>query len=161
MDMRMPVMDGYEATRRIREGEKESASHLAIIAVTASAFEDDRQQILQAGADGYLRKPFQEEELFEAIRECLGVRFLYKERSAEEDEQNPPMASLRPQSLAALPASLRAAMREAILSARVERLRESIEEAGRLLPGVANELRQLAAAYQYDSLLALLEESSG
>lgn len=161
MDMRMPVMDGYEATRRIREGEKESASHLAIIAVTASAFEDDRQQILQTGADGYLRKPFQEEELFEAIRECLGVRFLYEERSAEEDEQNPPVASLRLQSLAALPASLRAAMREAILSARVERLRESIEEAGRLLPGVANELRQLAAAYQYDSLLALLEESSG
>ncbi|MEI6309984.1 MAG: histidine kinase N-terminal 7TM domain-containing protein, partial [bacterium] len=161
MDMRMPVMDGYQAIRRVRENEKGHSSHLQIIAVTASAFEDDRQQVLAAGADGYLRKPFQQEELFEAIGNCLGIRFLFEEGSLDNEDENPPVAGLQPQSLSALPASLRAQMREAILSARAERLRDSIEEAAHLLPGVADGLRRLAASYQYDSLLTLLEEPAG
>lgn len=57
MDMRMPVMDGVEATRKIRSLESAEGGHLAIVALTANAFEEDRNVCWQAGMDGFLSKP--------------------------------------------------------------------------------------------------------
>jgi CheY-like chemotaxis protein len=81
MDVRMPVMDGMEATRRIRADEK--LSKLKVIAVTASVFRDTRDQIMAAGFDDMLGKPLRSEELFAHIERHLGVRFL--EVGEEED----------------------------------------------------------------------------
>lgn len=63
MDVRMPGMDGLEATRRIRAAEASYGRHTPIIAVTASAFTDDREECFQAGMDDYLGKPFTAEGL--------------------------------------------------------------------------------------------------
>ncbi len=63
MDVHMPQMDGYEATRLIREHESISSRHQTIIAMTASAMQSDRERCLQAGMDDYLSKPFREAEL--------------------------------------------------------------------------------------------------
>jgi PAS domain S-box-containing protein len=57
MDMQMPIMDGLEATEKIRAGEKKSGRHVAIVAMTANAFEEDRERCRQAGMDGYIAKP--------------------------------------------------------------------------------------------------------
>ncbi len=57
MDMQMPIMDGLEATERIRASEKKSGRHIAIVAMTANAFEEDRERCRQAGMDGYIAKP--------------------------------------------------------------------------------------------------------
>jgi PAS domain S-box-containing protein len=57
MDMQMPIMDGLEATERIRASEKKSGRHVAIVAMTANAFEEDRERCRQAGMDGYIAKP--------------------------------------------------------------------------------------------------------
>ncbi len=76
MDMRMPVMDGYEATRRIKSTTRGMAT--IVIALTASALEEDRAVILSEGCDDYLRKPFREEELFDAVARHLGVRYVYE-----------------------------------------------------------------------------------
>jgi two-component system, sensor histidine kinase and response regulator len=57
MDMQMPVMDGVEATEKIRTREKQSGQHLPIVAMTANAFEEDRQRCERAGMDGYVAKP--------------------------------------------------------------------------------------------------------
>ena len=57
MDMQMPIMDGLEATEMIRAGEKKTGRHVAIVAMTANAFEEDRQRCRQAGMDGYIAKP--------------------------------------------------------------------------------------------------------
>ncbi len=81
IDTRMPVMDGVEATRRIRAREHhlELETKTAIIALTASAFETRRAEILAAGCDDFIRKPFQEEVIFEKIAEYLGVRYVYED----------------------------------------------------------------------------------
>jgi PAS domain S-box-containing protein len=57
MDMQMPIMDGLEATELIRAGEKQSGRHVPIVAMTANAFEEDRERCEQAGMDGYISKP--------------------------------------------------------------------------------------------------------
>jgi CheY-like chemotaxis protein len=68
-------MDGYEAIRSIKALEN---GKIPIIAVTASAFQEDTQKALEAGADAYLRKPFKEHEVFECIETCLGVQYVYE-----------------------------------------------------------------------------------
>ena len=73
--MRMPVMDGYEATKRIKSTLQGQAT--VIIALTASAFEEDRHLVLSAGCNDFLRKPFREEVLWEKMAHHLGVRYLY------------------------------------------------------------------------------------
>ena len=67
LDMLMPVMDGLEATRHIREQEKETGLHLPIIALTAHAMPDDREKCLRAGMDDYVSKPVRRQELYAAL----------------------------------------------------------------------------------------------
>lgn len=81
MDMRMPVMNGYEATRKIKATLKGEAT--VIIALTASAFIEQRQDILSAGCNDFVRKPFQPAEIFDKIAEYLGVQYIYEEETPQ------------------------------------------------------------------------------
>ncbi|BAY09561.1 PAS domain S-box protein [Calothrix sp. NIES-2098] len=81
MDMRMPVMDGYEATRAIkaRESQQPISHHRTIIiALTANAFEEQRSAMIRAGCDDLINKPFREEILLEKLSQYLGVKYLYQ-----------------------------------------------------------------------------------
>ena len=71
MDMRMPEMDGLEATRRIRAMERNGAKKIPIIALTANAFDEDVQRSLQAGLNAHLTKPVQPEALFETLESLI------------------------------------------------------------------------------------------
>ncbi|MBF0551950.1 MAG: response regulator [Deltaproteobacteria bacterium] len=71
MDVQLPQMDGFEATKIIREKEKSIGTRLPIIAMTAHAMKGDRERCLGAGMDGYVSKPFSASELFKAIEELL------------------------------------------------------------------------------------------
>ncbi|WP_434688302.1 cache domain-containing protein [Pseudanabaena minima] len=79
MDMRMPVMDGYEATRQIKSHLKGQAT--VIIALTASALEEEKAIILSAGCDDFVRKPFREALIFDKLAQYLGVTYLYEDES--------------------------------------------------------------------------------
>lgn len=88
MDMRMPLMDGIEATKQIRNREiiaqtKEPSSSpkptTIIVSLTASTFEEKRGQLLAAGCDDFVRKPFREEEIFAMMARVLGLRYIYEE----------------------------------------------------------------------------------
>ena len=72
MDIQMPRMDGYEAARRIRALEDKALAKIPIIAVTANAFEEDRQAALKAGMNGHVGKPIDMDVLRAEIRKCLG-----------------------------------------------------------------------------------------
>jgi CheY-like chemotaxis protein len=71
MDVQMPEMDGLEATRAIREWEKDRAHRLPIVAMTAHAMKGDRERCLEAGMDAYVAKPVRAKDLFETIDELM------------------------------------------------------------------------------------------
>ncbi len=71
MDVQMPIMDGFKATRKIREIEKSTSTHTPIIAVTANAFPEDKEKCLSSGMDDYISKPFQPEDLIRKIKQHL------------------------------------------------------------------------------------------
>jgi signal transduction histidine kinase/FixJ family two-component response regulator len=71
MDIQMPVMDGYEATRKIRGLQNERKASIPIVAMTANAFEEDRKRALEAGMDDHLTKPIQVPEMMHAIQKYI------------------------------------------------------------------------------------------
>ncbi|BAZ46313.1 two-component hybrid sensor and regulator [Chondrocystis sp. NIES-4102] len=82
MDMRMPVLNGYEATKYIKSHLKDQSTY--IIALTASTFEEERAVVLEAGCDDFVRKPFREEVLFQKMAQYLGLSYIY----ADHDQLN-------------------------------------------------------------------------
>jgi CheY-like chemotaxis protein len=90
MDLRMPVIDGYIATRTIRQRESQlSYGHppCKIIAITANAFRQDREQILAQGCDEFIAKPFQETDLLQKMGDLLEIDYLYEDASTVENEE--------------------------------------------------------------------------
>lgn len=71
MDVQMPVMDGYEATKTIRKLEDPKLASVPIIAMTANAFEEDRQEALKSGMNGHIAKPIDMEALFDILEKVL------------------------------------------------------------------------------------------
>jgi CheY-like chemotaxis protein len=153
MDMRMPVMDGYEATRRIKA--MPDGKRTPIIALTASAFEEDREAIMATGCDGFVRKPIKEYELFDNIKHLLGVHFRYKDQTAESQKGAP----LDPQALAQLPNELTEQLLDAAQQldpAKVEKVVAEIEIQSAPL---AAALRQLAAEFRFDLVIKAIQKA--
>ena len=148
----MPVMDGHEAIRRIRAAAGGAAPR--IIAVTASAMDDNRQELMEIGADDFIGKPFREAELFQKIHTHLGVKYVYAEEPAAAAE---PATELTPASLAGWPQDLIRPMREAVVTADLDQVLAKIQEAETRDPRAAAGLRRLAEGFQYQKLLDLFD----
>jgi CheY-like chemotaxis protein len=74
MDMQMPLMEGLEATEKIRAREKKSGGHVPIVAMTANAFEEDRQRCQKAGMDGYIAKPVTSQTIEREINRVMAAQ---------------------------------------------------------------------------------------
>ncbi len=156
MDMRMPVMDGYEATQRIKA--QLSGQATAIIALTASALEEERAIVLDAGCDDMLRKPFQESNIFEVMHKHLGVRYIYEEEIAEpENEEEIKIPNLAAQ-MAKLPESLFVPLQNAIECADLQAMKPLIEQISENDKPLAKTLNKLAKNFRFDILQEILEE---
>jgi len=153
MDLRMPVMDGYEAIRRIRASVGGKGAR--IIAVTASAFDETRQEVLDTGADDFVSKPFRETELIEKIGRLLGVKYIYAEAVAVAAKPEA-LEALTSESLAGLPGELVRQIRESTITADLDRMLELIQQAATHDARAANGLRSLAERFDYQTLLDLL-----
>ncbi|WP_103669376.1 hybrid sensor histidine kinase/response regulator [Pseudanabaena sp. BC1403] len=101
MDMRMPVMNGYEATTQIRSHLKGQAT--TIIALTASTLEEERAIVLSAGCDDFVRKPFLENTIFEKMSQYLGVLYVYEEIAASQSKPSLSLVKFTAESLLEMP----------------------------------------------------------
>jgi CheY-like chemotaxis protein len=154
MDFRMPVMDGHEAIRQIRA--MPGGHEAKIIAITASALDENRQDLLSIGADDFISKPFREVELFRKIHAHVGVEYVYAEDSEEDaNVEKEAVVELTPGSLAGLPQDLIDPMREAVITADLDQLLVTIQAVESHDARVARGLRRLAEAFQYQKLLDL------
>jgi CheY-like chemotaxis protein/anti-sigma regulatory factor (Ser/Thr protein kinase) len=159
MDMRMPVMDGHEATRRIKAMPQGQAT--IIVALTATAFEEDREEILLEGCDDFVRKPFRKDEIYDMLVKHLGVRFLYEEEPSLPVPARPAEASYAPsaEALAALPAGWLADLQQATIKADLNLILSLIDRVRLDDPVLAHGLAVLARGYQYEKILALIERA--
>lgn len=155
MDMSMPVMDGYEAIKRLKSTEKGRA--IPIIAITASAFNDSEKQVMETGVVAYLRKPFHPEELYKALGKSLGLRYIFTEQTDKTpDRAN--STSPRPESLSALPQVLIQELRQAVAEGDVVCLEGLISKVELLDSAVASRLQALADRYNYEQIDDWLKE---
>jgi signal transduction histidine kinase/CheY-like chemotaxis protein len=157
MDMRMPVMDGYEATRRIKATSK--GQDTVIIALTASALEEDRATILAGGCDSFIRKPFRQSELFDALTRHLGVRFLYQEEPPSAVSPRMTASETGPElttAMSALPPDLLHGLEKATTRGdltMIAHLIDRIRQHDQVLAGVLDEWAQ---AFNHDAILRLI-----
>ncbi len=170
MDMRMPVMDGYEATRRIKATTKGQAT--VIIALTASGLEEDRAVILSEGCDDYMRKPFHESELYEAIAKHLGVRYIYQDAIPAGEmvttEEIEPSGKVAPKEtdadlvkqLAAMPDDWRNSLEQATILGDLDSIGELIQQASLNDPLIFSGLKKLADNFEHDHILNLIQRAS-
>ncbi|UJB72405.1 response regulator (plasmid) [Acaryochloris sp. 'Moss Beach'] len=105
MDIRMPEMDGYQATQHIKATSQ--GKETVVIALTASVFEENKQKIFDAGCDDFVRKPFQQNELIQKIAAHLGVKYITEDSLQNHDTQNKDQphnhGNLDPESLRIMP----------------------------------------------------------
>jgi signal transduction histidine kinase/ligand-binding sensor domain-containing protein/ActR/RegA family two-component response regulator len=168
MDMRMPGMDGYEATRRIKATTRGHAT--IIIALTASALEEDREVILSEGCDDYMRKPFREADLLAALEKHLGARFLYAEAPAG---QPAPTAEPRAEgttlpdgptlsaALATMPPAWLDELQEATILGNLQGIMAVVDRVRERDRALAEALERLANGFAHDVILGAIELAGG
>jgi len=162
MDMRMPVMDGYEATQIIKKSEKGQAT--AVVALTTSVYEEEQGLVLSAGCDDFVPKPFRDAEIFDVMHRHLGVRYVYEEDADAHDpvsfEKARPKA-VTPEALGALPHELLTALEKASMHGDTDRVERLIEDIRSIDGALADALAVMAAGFDHDNILRLIETSRG
>ncbi len=159
MDMRMPEMDGYEATRRIKNFTDTKIP--VVIAVTASAFKEDIKKVLSVGCDDFIRKPIQENEIFEALVKHLGVKFTYEETKESIDYDSVKSGidqKLTKKDLLALPKSMLKRVEEAAMKLDLDTiLLLTVEIRQQGYGSIAAKLANLAKDYRFNIIKGLIK----
>ncbi|MEG4106315.1 ATP-binding protein [Microcoleus sp. S13_C5] len=152
MDMWMPVMDGHEATKRIKATVKGQAT--AIIAVSASNADEAQSVTVSDDCDDFIHKPFRDTEIFATLHKHLGVRYIYDEpESVPESTQ---IEAPTPETLAALPADWLAALEKATIECDLELILSQIEQIRDRNDALASALAAFANQFQFNQILALI-----
>ncbi|WP_341732016.1 response regulator [Microcoleus sp. EPA2] len=161
LDTRMPVMNGFETVAEIRAREKNTRSHTVVIALTASIFEERRGEIIAAGCDDFVRKPFQEQIIFDKIAHYLGVRYIYQELSVPFGvggrrylNGEKPDSFFLPL-LAEMPKSWLEELDEAANDVNEELVIQVVDRISESHPTLANALKDLLEDYRLDRIVNL------
>ncbi|NJD07255.1 MAG: response regulator [Methylococcaceae bacterium] len=135
MDIRIPVVDGLEATRRIRA--MAGGDTVKIAALTASVFKEERDRVMAAGMDDFVRKPFQPGEIFDCLTRNLGIEFVREEVTVATEVIG---VSLDAEALASLPAALHHDLYDALVGLDIARLGEQVCRVTELNPALGEAL---------------------
>ena len=156
MDLRMPVMDGYDAIRRIKGSLKGEGT--PIIVLSASEFKEDKSNLFAADIHGFIRKPFRENELFELIGKVLSLKFIYKE-DVQIPEAYLNLNTIESVSgeLSKLPQSLIVQMRDALEGGDFYLLIDLVRAIEPGNPHLAEQLRFYANNFDYDYLHQIIK----
>lgn len=158
MDMRMPKVDGYEATRRIKA--QPEGKETVIIALTASAFEEERVVILSAGCDDFMRKPFKEAELINKIGQCLDIDYLYEENIDTSANSPVLLEELTQESLKVMPEEWRSQLYEAAAQVDNQEIFQLLAEIPDEYESLAQGLENLAEQFRCDKIIDLAKSSN-
>ena len=153
MDMRMPDMDGYEATAKIRQ--LEGGDAVKIIALTASVFKEQHDSIINAGCEAVLHKPFNVQEVFATLTKYLGVKFIY-----QDQPRSSAIVELSPEMLSVLPLALRQQLHEAASKLDIDETDEVIAQIHNLAPDIAQSLQKLAQSYQFEQIIQIVKAAN-
>ena len=151
MDMRMPVMDGFEATQKIKASTKGQAT--VIIALTASVLEEERAVVLSAGCDNFLRKPFRDEQIFKALEQHLGVRYVYEDLEPSFEDNTQQQDVLTAENLQALSPELQLQLRQAVISASKKESAVVVKAIEEKNPVLSEAIAVCLHNFDYDKIL--------
>ncbi|MES2316380.1 MAG: transporter substrate-binding domain-containing protein [Pseudomonadota bacterium] len=156
VDVRMPVMDGIEATRRIRA--QDGGAEVKIIAVTASAFRDERALIMAVGMDDFVSKPYREDEIFDCVALHLQVDFVRADVAlAEALAKASALPALQAADFAPLPAELRSQLRAALMALDRGQLAAVVAEIETEWPELAAQIVSMTEAFKFREVCALID----
>ncbi len=160
MDRRMPRMDGINAMQRIRElpGGKDTK----IVAITASAFKEDQERIMEYGFDEFIRKPFLIEEIHDCLVRHLNVEFIYQYGLNDMDQggSNQLNDIDLNQFHKEIPLATRRAFKSAVLALDIENVSDVINNISQELPELAADLQKLVDEFNFSKLQAIVDSSS-
>lgn len=156
MDMRMPVMNGYEATQKIKATAKGQST--VIIAVTGFAFEENRADILSIGCDDFVSKPFQTDVVFAKIAQHLGVRYIYQD-SEQQSSDLSEISELTRADLAVMPDEWIAQLYQAAIKCDDQCMLQLIEEIPTKYTNLKTALTALVYEFEFEKILELATTS--
>jgi CheY-like chemotaxis protein len=156
MDMQMPVMNGYEATQKIKATAKGQAT--VIIAVTGFAFEENRAAILSIGCDDFVSKPLQQDVIFAKIAEHLGVRYIYLEPNRGSSDSSPP-SELTRADLAVMPDEWIAKLYQATIKCDDNCMLQLLEEIPTEYTNLKTALTDLVDEFEFEKIVELTAPS--
>ncbi|MFS0519459.1 PAS domain S-box protein [Nostoc sp. UIC 10607] len=163
MDMWMPIMDGYEATKIIKAREEASIQNrkTIIIALTANAFEEQREAMIKAGCDDYINKPFREEQLLEKLSEYLKVQYIFQEESYQiadaKHQETEPILTLTDlvTLLSEMPPEWVKQVYTAAAQCSDDLILELIEQIPSKNAGLRNFIKNFAQNFQFEKIMEL------
>ncbi len=155
MDWRMPVMDGLEATRRIRL--LDGGDKVKIISVTASAFKEQMPELHAAGMDDYVSKPYLISEVYAALAQQLGINYVYRTELPTAEQSSEVLDAQR---LLTLPDSLRDELRNTLESLDSDKINTVIRRISDVDDALGKVLFKMSATFDYPGILTALETAA-
>jgi signal transduction histidine kinase/DNA-binding response OmpR family regulator len=157
MDMRMPVMNGYETTQQIKTHLQGQAT--VIIALTASTLEEEKAVVLAAGCDDFVRKPFREEIIFEKMAQYLGVHYIYQEIPSESEVELGNLERLHASDLAIMPEQWLRDLLEAATLTDEQLISQLLLQIPESQHDLAKAVQQEVDNFDFDRLMSLAQEA--